>query len=836
MLPLQTILSLGRATVMLLVILVISATSDVLALEAKGISSRSAALPIQYGFSTPLPAPTLPAAMDRFTPPLLGDSTGPVVAESTRTASPDETVTVAGPDFTSSTRFRFYGQTRVGNAVTAERTVHVADSLAASVVLPTQLPPWSTYLMWPKIGARYGKPIAVNRTDAWWIGSNEATAGETVSVYGRNLAHGNASVASWIYIKAVGTVAGQWVKPTSINPYRVSFKAPALPASRYEVWAHNGHGGHFGWSGPLSLTILPQSPWAGQSANVFNIKNYGAIGDGVTDETQAIQSALNAAAKAAPATVYFPAGTYIVNGMIEMKNNVSWQGDSRDTSIIKAGPNFASAVQPWWQALIYSDSKSISQVEFKNLTVDGNGNLGKKSLIIFRHHDYVKLTASRFNWKGTIGGFNLGSNNYLTISDSEFIGDQVFLADSRQVSVRNNNFRLTDFANAAIISWGGSEVAIFNNQAQDCDPAAKSIGGVGAGRFFVSQSHPDSNRHFYIGDNTTINMAPPVGIGDANQGEQILFEVGTSTLSATPIAVTPTSATFEKTPPAIASQDAVIVKGRGTGQFRRVLAVNGNTITVTPAWSVLPDKTSVIGVGPAQTRSVVYHNRLDGKSDYAKYETASVAMSMYGNVSDVVFANNQVTDMRSGLVDEYSQVPNPATPMPSALYFNLITHNSLDGAYRGLRIITNFLTKESDGTWGHLGNTYRKNTLKNLTLQGIHFGADQGGFTGGDLNQNVFEHNTLTNVPTAIWAGKATAWFNNPVNTRFNNLVFYKNTFNRGTAVALGTKAQDISAANFLNWRSANNWIGFETSTKDLNKLPAITVNKPNGSSSSAIR
>jgi hypothetical protein len=791
----------------------------------KGIS-RPIVSPSRYGFITPIPAPTLPATMDVFTPPLLGDSNSSGIAEWTRTGQPDETITLAGPDFTSSTRFRFYGQTKPDNAVTVERMAHVADTIAASVVLPTQLPAWSMYLVWPKVGATYGKPIAVNRTDAWWIGSDQALPGETISLHGRNLAHKNGTALSWIYIKTTGKTAGQWLKPTSVNPYRVNFKVPTLPAGQYEVWAHNGHGGHFGWSGPLSLTILAQSPWASQSANRFNVKDYGAAGDGMADDTRAIQATLNAAANTAPATVYFPAGTYIINGMIEIKNNVSWLGESRDTSFIKAGPAFASGVEPYWQALIYSDSSAVNRVEFKNLTFDGSGNLGKKSLCIFRNHDYVKLTNSRFNWKGAIGGFNIGSSDYLTITGCEFIGDQVFLADSKQVVVSNNNFRLTDYANAAIISWGGSEVAVSNNQAQDYDPLAKAIGEVGAGRFFVSQSHPDSNRHFYIGDNTTRDMAPPVNIGDANQGEQILFEIGTSILSAAPLSTTSTTATFESTVPIAKSQDAIIIKGRGTGQFRRVVAVNGNTITVAPAWSVVPDKSSVIGVGPAQTRSVVYRNRLDGKSDYAKYETASVAMSMYGNVSDVVFAHNRVTDMRSGLVDEYSQVPNPITPTPSALYFNLITNNSLDGAYRGMRIVTNFLTEKSEGTWGHLGNTYRRNTLKNITLQGIHFGADQGGFKGADLNQNVFEHNTFTNVPTAIWVGKATAWMNNPVNTRFNNLILYKNIFNRGMAAVAASKAMDIPSGTTSSWRFSNTWTGFETGAKDNDKLPSATVIK----------
>ena len=714
-------------------------------------SAQAGASPVEYGFVTPVPIPALPIEMDVFRPPLLGSKAGPPVAEFTRTGGPDETVTVAGPEFAKGVRFRFYGQARASGGVTFERAAHVADAVAASVILPAELPAWSTYLMWPGVGTKWGRPVALNRTDAWWMGPDRALAGETASVYGRNLAHSNGTTTSWVYIKPSGDTPGQWVKPTAVNPYRVSFAIPTLSAGPYEVWTHNGHGGQFGWSGPLILTVLAQSPWAELGATRFNVKDHGAIGDGRADDTTAIQAALKAAGKAAPAIVYFPAGTYLVNGMLEPSHKVSWLGETRDTSIIKAGPAFAGmAAAQSWQAMIYSDSHAVNQVEFKRLTIDGGGNLGEKSLLIFRHHQDVILTESSFRWKGAIGGFNIGSNDGLTISGCEFIGDQVFIADSRQVVVRDNRFRLTDYANAAVISWGGSEVTVFNNQAGDFDPSAASLDGVGSGRFFETQSHPDSNRHFYIGDNTTVDMAPPVNIGDANQGEQILFEVGTSLFAASPLEATPVTARFADAPPTNKLQDAVIIGGRGTGQFRRVLTVSGHTITVSPAWSVAPDTTSIIGIGPAQTRSVVYHNRLDGKSDYATYMTASVAMSMYGNVSDVIFAGNEATDMRSGLADEYSQVPDPKTPTPSALYFNLLTNNSLTGAYRGLRVITNSLTEKSDGTWGHLGNTWRRNTLKDITSQAIHLGADMSGFPGGDLTQDVFEHNTFTNVPAGI--------------------------------------------------------------------------------------
>jgi len=67
----------------------------------------------------------------------------------------------------------------------------------------------------------------------------------------------------------------------------------------------------FGAVLPLVLCILAPAPIEAQtSAPFFDVRAYGARGDGTTLDTDAINQAIRAAADAGGGTVYFPAGTY----------------------------------------------------------------------------------------------------------------------------------------------------------------------------------------------------------------------------------------------------------------------------------------------------------------------------------------------------------------------------------------------------------------------------------------------------------------------------------------------------------------------------------------------
>ena len=69
----------------------------------------------------------------------------------------------------------------------------------------------------------------------------------------------------------------------------------------------------------------------------FNVKAFGALGNGTTDDTAAIASAISAANTAGGGTVFFPAGTYLTGTQL-IYSNITYQGAGMDATILKLKP------------------------------------------------------------------------------------------------------------------------------------------------------------------------------------------------------------------------------------------------------------------------------------------------------------------------------------------------------------------------------------------------------------------------------------------------------------------------------------------------------------------
>ncbi|KAL4788913.1 pectate lyase superfamily protein-domain-containing protein [Aspergillus venezuelensis] len=92
------------------------------------------------------------------------------------------------------------------------------------------------------------------------------------------------------------------------------------------------------------------SPYAPEGYKVFrNVKDYGAVGDGTTDDTEAINLAISdgdrcgadcGSSTIRPAVVYFPKGTYLVSSSIVQYYNTQILGDPINKPTILAAASF----------------------------------------------------------------------------------------------------------------------------------------------------------------------------------------------------------------------------------------------------------------------------------------------------------------------------------------------------------------------------------------------------------------------------------------------------------------------------------------------------------------
>src|SRR5262249_54814936 len=86
---------------------------------------------------------------------------------------------------------------------------------------------------------------------------------------------------------------------------------------------------------PVTITATSgpgNEEFVGPFASWANVKtNYGAAGDGVTDDTAAIQAALNALGPNHP-TLYFPTGTYRITQTLTLAGQTSVSVIGQDPS------------------------------------------------------------------------------------------------------------------------------------------------------------------------------------------------------------------------------------------------------------------------------------------------------------------------------------------------------------------------------------------------------------------------------------------------------------------------------------------------------------------------
>ncbi len=148
------------------------------------------------------------------------------------------------------------------------------------------------------------------------------------------------------------------------------------------VWSFTTSAGIGG--DPASFLVNRVLP---SDSGALNVLDYGAVGDGVHNDTSAIQSAMNNAVDAADSkdgVVYLPNGTYLVTSRLEWPSDAEiWglalQGQNTYNTVIKLKDNLGFSQAVVWTQDAGSADNFRNYV--RNLTIDtGVGNPGASGL------------------------------------------------------------------------------------------------------------------------------------------------------------------------------------------------------------------------------------------------------------------------------------------------------------------------------------------------------------------------------------------------------------------------------------------------------------------------
>ncbi|OLP20483.1 hypothetical protein BST81_00285 [Leptolyngbya sp. 'hensonii'] len=230
-----------------------------------------------------------------------------------------------------------------------------------------------------------------------------------------------------------------------------------------------------------SLSLPPDSGYV-------NVKDFGAKGDGVTDDTAVLRKTISRSKESgAIRSIYFPNGTYLVSDTLEWGDKrKDVRGQSRDGVVIKLKDNAPGFQNP-------NRPKKVLQVEFghggqnfdqhlSNLTVDvGRGNPGAIGIgfhtnntggirdVVIRSSDPQKRGHTGLSldkaWPGpglihrvAVDGFEIGI--FVTHDQYSMTFETITLTNQRQVGFVN--------------SW--NTVAIHNLSSRNRVPAVENRG------------------------------------------------------------------------------------------------------------------------------------------------------------------------------------------------------------------------------------------------------------------------------------------------------------------------------------------------------------------------
>ena len=548
-----------------------------------------------------------------------GAAASPVLLSASETVLPGETANIQGGNFSPSAQ----AWLEVIDAQGQPGQPQPLPILSQSVnLIQTQIPAsvqYGVWAVWVSDGPDNSNVKFVNRPRPVLFDTPDVMPGGTFRIFGRNMIaqNGDSTTCAVQFVDGTGLAYPAAVTGGTSNS--LTIKAPAgLPAgASYKVYVSNGLGGAIGSAAAdASLPVRPASTdswnlgvsWAGDY--VFHANRYDvlhdprlkmhAVGDGVHDDTAALQAALDTARKSSTGgVVYLPAGTYRIadtNTLVLGAHSVLY-GDGPDrTTLLYA----TTAAQPskYWLHIQDANLSGLCNLTVKNLNTSRvtNGVIRNASLSgtseFFLNNVDLQL--------GNGFGLSLPNVDRLLISNSTIStqctqGYALDLSNGTNVTMRNSSLAYRNgriqlaFVNHAVV-----ENNSFLRDGKAATQGARESGGI----------QPSFGRDIVLLHNT-ISLVGGTPYTGSNDGEAVMTqmathndfqEVGTASAAGV-LSLTDRTKSWTNVSNFVPASTVAITDGPGMGQWRTITAHTNTGLTIDRPWDIVPPAGSHYAIG-----------------------------------------------------------------------------------------------------------------------------------------------------------------------------------------------------------------------------------------------
>lgn len=128
---------------------------------------------------------------------------------------------------------------------------------------------------------------------------------------------------------------------------------------------------------------------------IFDVTKYGAIGDGITDNADSIQNAINECSNNKGGTVYFPGNNIFLTGPFDLKSNVNIFVEAGST--ILANPDESIYKKSAFKDNVGEGTIWIGGANAENVTISGRGAIDGNGIAFMGQEEKAAYVLKPFN-------------------------------------------------------------------------------------------------------------------------------------------------------------------------------------------------------------------------------------------------------------------------------------------------------------------------------------------------------------------------------------------------------------------------------------------------------